>query len=59
MTSTPAIEWLQAMFEFDRGNPGLLPSPTGPMIQLKSDMDAGQAMRVRPEDYHDPQRRWL
>jgi hypothetical protein len=60
MTSTPAIEWLKATFDiryrkaFDHAVRNV-----GPMIRLKSDMDAGEPMRVRPEDYRDPQRWWL
>jgi hypothetical protein len=60
MTSTPAIEWLKATFNiryrkaFDHAFRNV-----GPMIRLKSDMDAGQPMRVTSADYADPQRWWL
>lgn len=30
-----------------------------PMIELLSVMDAGQPMRVIPQDYADPERWWL
>ena len=56
----PAIAWLHATFEtrrqkaFDHafGN-------RGPMFTLKSAMDPGEPMHIRPGDYHDPQRWWL
>jgi hypothetical protein len=60
MTTTPALEWLQAAFdtrcreEFDHAFRN-----RGPMITFKSDMDAGQPMRIRPGDYDDPERWWL
>ena len=60
MTTNPAIEWLKASFDiryrkaFDHAFRNV-----GPMIRLKSGMDAGEPMHVRPEDYHDPQRWWL
>jgi hypothetical protein len=61
MTSkTAAIEWLNATFDiryreaFDHAFRNV-----GPIFRLKSDMDTGEPMRVRLEDYHDPQRWWL
>jgi hypothetical protein len=60
MTTASALDWLHATIdtrhreEFDHAFRN-----RGPMITFKSDMDAGQPMRIRPEDYDDPQRWWL
>jgi hypothetical protein len=60
MITTPALEWLDATFdtrrreEFDHAFRN-----RGPMITLKSDMDPGQPMHVRPGYYSDPLRWWL
>jgi len=60
MTAHPAIAWLNATFgtrcreAFDHGF-----RTRGPMFTLKSDMDPGQPMHVRPADYDDPLRWWL
>jgi hypothetical protein len=70
MTTSPAIEWLDAQFEQIahrragdfRHAPGHRkwhgPSDVRPMIELLSVMDAGPSMRVIPRDYDDPGR-WL
>ena len=71
MTSTPALDWLDAHFERAterhagdyRYAPGHRkwhgPEHVRPMIELLSVMDAGPSMRVIPADYHDPERWWL
>jgi hypothetical protein len=71
MTSTPAIEWLEAHFEQIAGRhagdfryaPGHRkwrgPDHVRPMIEFLSVMDAGNRMRVIPHDYDDPGRWWL
>ena len=72
MTSTPALEWLEADFEntmkrFRRDFGGTAPSNPKwhgpsylrPMIQLRSIMDGGMPMHVVPSDYGDPERWWL
>jgi hypothetical protein len=70
MTRPPAIEWLNAEFanaikRYGRdfragpGNPKWHgPSFIRPMIQLRSVFDC-KPMRVRAEDYDDPERWWL
>jgi hypothetical protein len=56
----PAVAWLHATFEtrrrkaFDHAF-----GHSGPMFTLKSAMDPGEPMHIRPADYHDPQRWWL
>ena len=71
MTSTPAIEWLEAHFDQIaarhagdfRYAPGHRkwrgPDQVRPMIEFLSVMDAGTRMRVIPHDYDDPGRWWL
>jgi hypothetical protein len=71
MTTTPALQWLDAHFEqiaeLHTGDfryaPGHRkwrgPEHVRPMIELLSVMDAGPAMRVIPADYDDPERWWL
>jgi hypothetical protein len=60
MNTIPAFEWLDATFAarrrkaFDHAFRN-----RGPMIALKSDMDAGPPMHVCPADYDDPLRWWL
>jgi hypothetical protein len=60
MITAAALEWLDVTFDarrceaFDHAFRN-----RGPMITLKSDMDAGEPMHVRPGDYHDPLRWWL
>ena len=68
MTTTPALDWLDAQFEdvarrHDgdfRYAPGHRkwrgPDHVRPMIELLSVMDAGPSMRVIPRDYDDPDR---
>jgi hypothetical protein len=56
----PAVEWLEAMFDLwprEAIDPGS--SHIGPMIQLKSDMEACKPMHVGLADYKDPERVWL
>ena len=56
----PAIAWLHATFETRRRKAFDHASATrGPMFTLKSAMDPGEPMRIRPGDYQDPQRWWL
>jgi hypothetical protein len=67
MTSTPALDWLDAQFEQAaqrhagdfRYAPGHRkwhgPEHVRPMIELLSVMDAGPCMRVIPADYDDPE----
>ena len=43
--------------KFDKNN--FARSYIRPMIQLRSVMDGGTAMRVRAHDYDDPQRWWI
>ena len=64
MTSTPALDWLDAEFAGhslidvrDTGEPG--PAVIKPMIQLRSVMDGGTPMTVTSSDYADPERWWL
>ena len=69
MTTTPAIDWLNARFEEItqryagdfRYAPGHRkkwhgPEHVRPIIELLSVMDAGPSMRVIPRDYDDPDR---
>ncbi len=62
MTSpvTPA-DWLLAEYDAtdtEELTERLRPVPRLPIFTLKSVMDPGDPMRVRPSDYHDPDRRW-
>ena len=72
MTTGLAAEWLEADFEktmkrFRRDFGGTAPSNPKwhgpsylrPMIQLRSLLDAGKAMRASSADYADPERWWL
>ena len=72
MTSTPALDWLDAQFEeimlryagdfrYAAGHRTKWrgPAHVRPMIELLSVMDAGACMRVAPCDYDDPDRWWL
>jgi hypothetical protein len=71
MTTTPALQWLDAEFskitkrfarDFRAGPSSKSwhgPSYIRPMIQLRSVMDGGTAMRVCADDYGDPDRWWL
>lgn len=68
MTTTPAIDWLDAQFEDVaqrhqgdfRSAPAHRkwhgPDHVRPMIEFLSVMDAGSSMRVIPRDYDDPDR---
>ena len=71
MTTTPAIEWLNADFEdahrryqrwlrsrtLDEDWNG--PSAVRPIIQLRTLLDGGTSMTVAQADYADPDRWWL
>ena len=72
MTSTPALEWLQAEFEQVTRNRRWKspdrhcdqywhggPSAIRPMIQLLPITDAGEPMTVTYADYANPERWWL
>jgi hypothetical protein len=59
MTIIPAIEWLDATFDARRRKAVDHDFRIGPMITVKSGLDAGRPMHVWPEDYHDPLRWWL
>jgi hypothetical protein len=56
---SPAVAWLHATFETRRRKAVDRDFRIGPMITLKSAMDPGEPMHIRPGDYHDPQRWWL
>jgi hypothetical protein len=54
MTATPALDWLYATFDARRRKAVDHDFRIGPMITLKSGMDPGQPMHIRPGDYDDP-----
>jgi hypothetical protein len=72
VTTSPAAEWLEVDFDktmkrFRRDFGGTAPNSSTwhgpsylrPMIQLRSLLDGGTAMRVSAADYADPERWWL
>jgi hypothetical protein len=58
MTRTPA-QWLEERFDIQSQILGPVPENTGPLMSLKSIMDAGMPMQVRETDYDDPDGLWL